>query len=113
IERLRYVTAGGRTATVAARLLLVHEGVVPTIHPTLALGCRHVWNADQDSFAPTLDIWGETSEPGVFVAGDGAGIGGASAACLRGEIAALRIASRVGRLPNTEAAALARPIGPA
>ena len=110
LERLRYITADGKAKTVEARLLLVHEGVVPTIHPTLALGCQHRWNADQDSFAPELDIWGETSVGDVFVAGDGAGIGGATAACLRGELAALRIASRVGRLPNTEAAALARPI---
>lgn len=110
LERIRYVTAGGRAVTVEARLLLVHEGVVPTIHPTLALGCRHVWHADQDSFAPELDNWGETSEANVFVAGDGAGIGGATAACLRGEIAALRIAAKVGRLPDAEAADAAQAI---
>ncbi|PWC31054.1 NAD(P)/FAD-dependent oxidoreductase [Azospirillum sp. TSO35-2] len=110
VERLRYVTADGRSATVAAHLLLVHEGLVPTIHPTLALDCLHVWNPDQDCFMPQLDGWGETSEPGVFVAGDGAGIGGAAAACLRGEIAALRIAARTGRLSDAGAAAVAEPI---
>ena len=110
LERLRYITADGRATTVEARLLLVHEGVIPTIHPTLALGCRHVWSAEQQSFAPELDIWGETSEAGVFVAGDGAGIGGATAACLRGEIAALRIAAGIGRLPDTEATAAAQPL---
>lgn len=110
VERLRYVTADGRSATVAAHLLLVHEGLVPTIHPTLALDCLHVWNPDQDCFMPQLDGWGETSEPGVFVAGDGAGIGGGAAACLRGEIAALRIAARTGRLSDTGAAAAAEPI---
>jgi hypothetical protein len=110
LERLRYVTADGKANTVKARLLLVHEGVVPTIHPTLALGCRHRWNAEQACFAPELDIWGETSETGVFVAGDGAGIGGVVAACLRGEIAALRIAARIGRLPDVEAIAAAQPL---
>jgi NADPH-dependent 2,4-dienoyl-CoA reductase/sulfur reductase-like enzyme len=110
LERLRYVTAGGTSKVVTASLLLVHEGVVPTIHPTLALGCRHVWNADQDSFAPELDPWGETSEPNVFVAGDGAGIGGAIAACLRGEIAALGIAARARRISDAEATTAAKPI---
>ena len=110
LERVRYVTASGKTATVEAHLLLVHEGIVPTIHPTLALGCRHVWNANQDSFAPELDHWGETSEVGVFVAGDGAGIAGATVACLRGEVAALQIAARIGRLPQAELAATAQPI---
>jgi NADPH-dependent 2,4-dienoyl-CoA reductase/sulfur reductase-like enzyme len=40
LEQIRYVTANGRSRTVEARLLLVHEGIVPTIHPTLALDCR-------------------------------------------------------------------------
>ena len=110
LERLRYVTARGGTATVDTRLLLVHEGIVPTIHQTLSLGCRHGWNADQDSFAPLLDPWGETSERGVFVAGDGAGIGGATAARLQGEIAALRIAATVGRLTDDDADVAARPL---
>jgi NADPH-dependent 2,4-dienoyl-CoA reductase/sulfur reductase-like enzyme len=110
LQAIRYVTAQGRSETVEASLLLVHEGVVPTIHPTLALGCRHIWNSTQDSFAPELDAWGETSEAGVFVAGDGAGIGGAAAAGLRGELAALRIVVRCGHLTEEEAAVRARPI---
>jgi len=108
LERVRYRTVSGAEATEPAHLLLVHEGVVPTIHPTLALGCRHRWDAGQDYFAPELDPWGETSERGVFVAGDGAGIGGAETAGLRGEIAALRIAARLGRLAEAQATAEAR-----
>lgn len=110
LESIRYVTEDGRTQTVAAQLLLVHEGIVPTIHPTLALGCKHDWNDDQASFAPVLDTWGESSVPNVFVAGDGAGIGGATAAMLRGEIAGLRIAARMGRTSEAQAAAAARPV---
>jgi NADPH-dependent 2,4-dienoyl-CoA reductase/sulfur reductase-like enzyme len=110
LERLRYVTADGRKTEVDARLLLVHEGLVPTIHPTLALGCRHVWHVDQDSFAAELDEWGQTSEKNVFVAGDGAGIGGATAACLQGEIAAVGIAAKAGRITESDAARIARPI---
>ncbi|NTF72670.1 FAD-dependent oxidoreductase [Rhizobium rhizogenes] len=110
LERIRYVTTNGRSATVDARLLFVHEGIVPTIHPTLALGCKHVWNVDQDSFAPELNPWGETSEPGVFVAGDSAGIAGATAACLRGELAGLGIALKAGRLSAAEADVAAKPV---
>lgn len=109
LERLRYVTASGQSATVDAKLLLVHEGIVPTIHPTLALGCRHVWNADQDSFAPELDSWGETSEANIFVAGDGAGIGGAKAACLRGVLTGLQIVFKSGRVSQLEATLQAEP----
>lgn len=110
LERLHYVTSNGKTNFVDATLLLVHEGIIPTIHPTLALGCEHKWNAEQDSFSPLLDKWGETSEAGVFVAGDGAGIGGATVACLKGEIAALRIVMKAGRLSKAEGFAAMHPI---
>ncbi len=109
IERIRYRIASGDDVTVPAQTLLVHEGIVPTIHPTLALGCAHRWDAAQICFAPQLDEWGETSQQDIFVAGDGAGIGGATAAGLRGEIVAIRIAARLGRLSEGQAAASARP----
>lgn len=110
LERLRYRTAAGADVTVPASLLLVHEGIVPTIHPTLALGCAHRWDAAQACFAPRLDAWGETSQADVFVAGDGGGIGGATAAGLLGEIAALRIAHRLDRLSASAADAAASPL---
>lgn len=110
LQQIRYTTKSGNSRTVDARLLLVHEGIIPSIHSTLALGCDHSWDSRQDSYAPRLDIWGETTLPGVFVAGDGAGIGGAIAACRRGELAALRIAELAGRLKQSEAETTARPI---
>lgn len=109
LQTLTYRRRGGHEVTVPAELLLVHEGVVPSIHFTLALGCRHDWHDGQLCFMPQLDAWGESGREGLFVAGDGAGIGGAVAACLRGEIAALGVARRLGRLPEAEAARLAAP----
>jgi NADPH-dependent 2,4-dienoyl-CoA reductase/sulfur reductase-like enzyme len=52
--------------------------------------------------------WGHTSLPGVFLAGDGAGIGGAEAAELRGELAALGIAVQLDRLHSDAARAAAQ-----
>jgi hypothetical protein len=109
LVRLRY-RQGAASVTVPASVLLVHEGLVPMIHPTLALGCDHVWNAAPGYFAPQADAWGETSQAAVFVAGDGAGIAGAAAAGLRGEIAALGVAVRLGRLAAAAAATSARPL---
>lgn len=108
LELLRYRTANGREATVEAGMLLVHEGVVPNIHTALSLKCEVAWNEAQDSFAPIVDEWGETSQPGVFVAGDGAGIGGAKAAQLRGKLAAHRVAVRLGRASEEAVAAASR-----
>jgi thioredoxin reductase len=98
IESIRYRTADGRDKTVAADILLVHEGVVPSIHATLGLGCAVEWHDHQDCYIPVLDRWGETSQPDIFVAGDGAGIAGAKAAQFRGTLAALRMAVKLGRV---------------
>lgn len=108
LERLHYRTQEGRENTVAAEVLLVHEGVVPSVHAPLALGCATRWDAGQNCLIPVLDGWGETSQANVFVTGDGAGIGGAEAAELRGRLAALRVVSRFGRLDGGGLEAAAR-----
>lgn len=109
LERLHYRTQDGREGDVAAEMLLVHEGVVPNIHAPLALGCAVRWDAGQHCQIPMLDTWGETSQANVFVAGDGAGIGGAEAAEPRGRLAALRVATKLGKLRDDAAEAAARP----
>ncbi|MFC7397860.1 FAD-dependent oxidoreductase [Chelatococcus sp. GCM10030263] len=105
LEAVSYRTAAGRSQTVAADVLLVHEGVIPRIHVTLALGCKHAWNALGQYFAPVSDEWGETSLPGLFVAGDTGGVAGAKAATLSGEIAAYGTARYLERLDDAGARA--------
>lgn len=110
--RLREIeyTAGGVTKRAPAGVLLSHEGVVPSIHMTRALECAHSWNPRQACLAPDLDAWGQTSRPGIYVAGDGAGIGGAQAACVRGELVAAGIALHSGRLTAPAVETLAAPL---
>lgn len=74
--------------TEAADLLLLHDGIIPSTQITRALGCRHTWSTNQRCWYPATDDHGRTSIPGILVAGDGAGIGGAAAAVLSGRIAA-------------------------
>lgn len=109
LQRLRYRTEDGCEAEVPAEVLLVHEGVVPNIHAPLALGCAVSWHAGQHCHVPVLDAWGESSQANIFVAGDGAGIGGAEAAEPRGRLAALRIAAKLGRLDDATAETAAAP----
>ncbi|WP_370205074.1 FAD-dependent oxidoreductase [Bradyrhizobium diazoefficiens] len=103
LERVRYRCGNGREAIVSTNLLLVHEGVVPSIHSGMALGCQHIWREDQMCFVPVTDEWGETTRSGIFIAGDGAGIEGADAAVLRGAIAALGIAIKLGAIEQDRA----------
>lgn len=109
LESIRYRTASGKVGTVQAETLLVHEGVIPNAHAALAMGCAMRWRDDQDCYVPVLDTWGESSEANVFIAGDGAGIAGAKAAALRGEIAAFGIAAKLGRMTAEAAEIAAKP----
>jgi NADPH-dependent 2,4-dienoyl-CoA reductase/sulfur reductase-like enzyme len=110
LQEIEYTQANGKTVRVPASVLLSHEGVVPSIHMTRALGCAHSWHAQQASLRPDLDDWGQTSKQGVYVAGDGADIGGALAACVRGELVALGVAMNSGRLSSEEASVHAMPL---
>ncbi|MCP4335153.1 MAG: FAD-dependent oxidoreductase [Gammaproteobacteria bacterium] len=100
----------GKTRQIETRLLLLHEGVIPALHITEATGCETLWNEAQQSWQARLDPWGQSSQGGIFVVGDGATIGGARAASLSGQIAGLRVAHQLGRIEQAELEHLARPI---
>ncbi|KCB34136.1 pyridine nucleotide-disulfide oxidoreductase [Bordetella hinzii CA90 BAL1384] len=110
LREIEYTLADGSLRREPASVLLSHEGVVPSIHMTRALECAHHWDARQSCLAPDLDDWGQTSREGVYVAGDAAGIGGALAACARGELAALGMALRAGRMTAQAAGQAAAPL---
>jgi thioredoxin reductase len=102
--------AGDRSETIAASHAFLHQGVVPDINPASATGCAIEWDDANACFRPVVDAWGGTSVAGVYVAGDGAGIAGARAAAIRGELAALALANAHGRLPGNERDRVARPL---
>lgn len=110
LETIRYRTSRGTTTEVEATTLLVHEGVVPSIHAALSMNCEMRWCDAQDCFVPIVDTWGESSLRNLFVAGDGAGIAGAKAAQLRGVLVGIRVAERAARLSLDEAESCARPL---
>ncbi len=88
-----YTLRDGSSGRIAADTLLLHQGVVPNINLSNALGCAHEWNAVQCCWQPVLDSWGQSSHADVFIAGDGGGIGGARAAQAQGKLAALQMAA--------------------
>lgn len=110
LVELEYTLTTGEVQRVAADVLLSHEGVVPSVHMTSSLGCEHLWSQQQSCLVPDLNEWGQTTLQGIYVAGDGAGIGGGKAACVRGEIAALGVAIERGLISPTETEAKAQPL---
>lgn len=110
LDTVHYTTRGGASGAIATRLLLVHDGVVPGLHGTLSAGCEHHWNPAQKCFQPILDDFGASSDPTIYVAGDGASIIGARAAMLSGRLAAIGIARAAGKLQAADANVAAAPL---
>src|SRR6185436_1855491 len=97
VEAVEIETPGG-AQILSADLLVLHQGMVPDVNLGSALGCAHRWNDAQACFEPVVDAWGGSTLPGVFFAGDAAGIAGAAAAEARGQLAALAVANALGRI---------------
>ncbi|SDJ31123.1 NAD(P)/FAD-dependent oxidoreductase [Aliiruegeria lutimaris] len=100
----------GRNQRLECETVLLHHGVVPNTQAARSIGVAHRWNATQAAFSPVLDQWGATELEGVYIAGDGAGIGGAEVAEVAGRLAALQIATQAKRLSEAERDRLAAPL---
>ncbi|WNW10007.1 FAD/NAD(P)-binding oxidoreductase [Pseudomonas sp. DTU_2021_1001937_2_SI_NGA_ILE_001] len=61
------------------------------------LGCQFAWNPLNRAWLPVRDPLGRSSVPGVYLAGDGAGILGADGAEMTGELAALALLHDLGK----------------
>ncbi|TAM87468.1 MAG: FAD-dependent oxidoreductase [Candidimonas sp.] len=101
LGRVRY-TAHRYSHTARADHLIVHQGIVPNINLSRAAGLELRWNDLQACWAPDVDEWGGSSQPGIMVAGDGAGGAGALVAELRGRLAGLHAAYCLGRLSESQ-----------
>lgn len=103
-------THKGRRRRIACETVYLHHGVVPSTQAARSLGISHRWDAAQGAFVPELDAWGQSDVEGVFIAGDGAGIGGAKAAEHAGRLAALKVAENAKRLPPQHCNRMATPL---
>lgn len=109
-QRIQYVQAG--RIRIAAGHLLVHQGVIPQLQLSRALGLAEIYDPLAQAFRPRLDADLRSSLPWLGFAGDGAGILGAEAAPVSGALAALAAARALGRpVSEGEAAALRRALG--
>lgn len=109
LQRLRFDSRGG-AVEIETGLLQLHQGVIPALQLADAAGCEMRWSEMQQCWQPLVDAWGESSIAGVFIAGDAAGIGGARAAALAGQLAGLQVAFRQNRIGQQQRNRLARPL---
>lgn len=81
----------------------VSFGFLPSIELVRLAGCEIIYQPDRGGFVPVHNEQMETSLPGVFVAGEVAGIGGAGIAMVQGRIAGIAAARQLGYLSDGEA----------
>jgi NADPH-dependent 2,4-dienoyl-CoA reductase/sulfur reductase-like enzyme len=100
----------GTERTVEADTVVIGYGLVPSSELAQLAGCEVTYNAGQGGWVPVAapDRFMATSVPGVFVAGDGAGVAGAEAGKLQGVLAGIGAARHAGKLDDRDAAARAK-----
>jgi hydrogen cyanide synthase HcnB len=92
-----------RARDVDVDLLVVGFGFVPGIELAELAGCRTEYRADLGGWVPVRDETMQTSVPGVFAVGDGAGVGGVLVAVEEGRIAGITAAEQAGTVDPAEA----------
>jgi thioredoxin reductase/bacterioferritin-associated ferredoxin len=109
------VDADGRPAIGAVRQFVVDavtvgNGLTASTDITRLLRVAHHYDGTRGGWVPTLDAALRTSLPGLYVAGGAAGLAGAAAAAIDGQLAGLTAAQDLGALSTLgyarEAAAL-------
>jgi thioredoxin reductase/bacterioferritin-associated ferredoxin len=71
-------------------------GFVPSSQLSLQAGCDHKYDIKTNSYTAVRDDWLQTTLPGIFIAGDGSGIGGKDVAILEGRLAGMGAARMMG-----------------
>jgi NADPH-dependent 2,4-dienoyl-CoA reductase/sulfur reductase-like enzyme len=93
----------GSEQTVKVDTILIGYGFIPSTELSRLLGCRHEYDLRRGGYVPVRDETMQTSLPGVYVAGDGAGIGGAELSALEGQVAGLSAAAMLGHMSPARA----------
>lgn len=86
----------GREHTLECSAVGLGFGLRPETQLADLAGCRFVFDELNRCWLPERDAAGRSSQPGIYLAGDGAGIAGADAAELAGRRAALALLEDLG-----------------
>jgi bacterioferritin-associated ferredoxin len=77
-------------------------GLLPSFQLASAFGCKLRFDKHMGGYSPIHDRSLESTQPGVFVAGDVTNIAGAKVALLQGEIAGLNVVYQLGLINNSD-----------
>ena len=83
-------------------------GLQPSVRLARLVGCRTDYDWNRRCFAPLTDGWVQSSLPGVYLSGDGAGVGGADWSEVQGRLAGLHAAWPLNRIERRRFEAASR-----
>ena len=85
----------GSEEEISADTICLSVGLSPSYRLALHAGCKTVFIKELGGEVPLIDRYHETSVPGIFIAGDAAGVEEASSAMITGRISGLKIAEKL------------------
>lgn len=88
----------GTERMMGADVLCLNFGFTPSTQFSHMAGCRHICDPLMRGWHPILDSKFETTQPGIFMAGDATGIGGVKLAVTQGRIVGTEIARQLGAI---------------
>lgn len=97
VEALAWEDARGRRHRIACDAVGASFGLRSEAQAADLAGCRFVFEPVTRQWQPERTAEGRSSQPHVYLAGDGSGIGGADVAELQGERTALALLADLGR----------------
>jgi NADPH-dependent 2,4-dienoyl-CoA reductase/sulfur reductase-like enzyme len=106
------VPIAGTEQTVKVDTVVSGYGLIPNTDLARMIGCKLEYNSKKGGWVPVRDETLQTSLPGVYMAGDGAGIGGAENSRLEGRIAGVAAALRAGKMSTRKAEEINRKMKP-
>ena len=92
----------GETKRFDVDTVCIGYGLIPTTWVTSMLGCTHFYDPMIGGWVPQFNENMQTDQPGVFVAGDGAGIAGVLVAKMEGTLAGLYAAVHAGSISDRQ-----------
>jgi bacterioferritin-associated ferredoxin len=99
----------GSEETLAVPAVCFLWGFVPSTQLSQMCGVLHQYSVERGGWVPRVSAEMETTVPGIFSAGDGAGLGGAAIAELEGRVAGIAAAARLGALSPRASRSRLRP----
>ena len=100
----------GTERTVEVDSICIGYGLIPSIRLSRLCGCEHKYEPCLGGWVPCHDENMQTSLPGIFVAGDSAGIAGALVAMEEGRLAAIKASQQLGYITQEEVQRRSLPI---